>query len=366
MRRTAPPTDVPTRMKRDVQRVVQSKEKKPINEKKASSNADDKENRIPIAVAGFTLGRRLGSGCYGDVYIGHRCGTNEEVAIKLEPVSSKRRDLKREWDFYGRLEGGRGVPKVYWYGTVGDYNALVMELLGPSIRDLWKQCGHRFSLRTVLSLADQIIEILQFVHSKGIVHQDLKSQNLCFGRGANAGQVYILDFGLSKNYIDQRQRHIPHRQGDGFVGSPAFSSINSHFGSELSRRDDMESLAYVLIQLLHGVLPWQKNIPADRVKQAMATAKLSTPVGHLCVGLPVEFSEYINICRNLGFTEEPPYDGLRKLMQNALAQENSIGKKPDCSNNGASSDSTDYSPRVIDEFEQQEEEPTSPKSVYEL
>lgn len=304
--------------------------------------------KVPSEIAGFILDRKLGSGCYGDVYLAHR--GDEKVAIKLEPASSRRHDLLHEWEFYQRLGGAPGIPTAHWYGKVGAYNALVMQLLGPSVRDVWRQHGQRFSCETVLSIAEQMIRVLQYVHSKGICHQDIKAANFCFGCDGNEDQIYLVDFGLAKEYIDSNSKlHIPFRVGQGFVGSPAFSSCNSHRGFELSRRDDMESLCYVLIQFVRGRLPWQYNIPPARVNELMGEAKLNTSLEVLCKGLPTELYEYLTIVRQLDFHEEPPYRRLLELVQKAGARKRQIENKTTGKDDG-SSESTAYSSRALESF----------------
>jgi len=304
---------------------------------------------VPTEVAGFKIGRRIGSGSFGDVYLGRR--GSEEVAVKLERISARRAQLQQEWKLYGTLAGAPGIPEVFWYGTVGKYNALVMELLGPSLEELFKRCGKSFSAKTVLLLADQMIALLQYVHSKGILHRDIKPNNFLIGRGANASQIYIVDFGLSKVYLDRKsKKHIPYREGrTGLTGTARYTSLNNHLGVELSRRDDLEGLGYVLVRMFKGTLPWQgikaetKQIRNEHIK----LSKMSTKLVDLCLGLPSEFIEYIAACRNLAFEDEPPYDEFRFLMQKALAREKNPRDRCYDWNNDKDSDTetTSYSSR---------------------
>lgn len=276
--------------------------------------------RLPREVGGYRLGRQLGSGSFGEVYHGRR--GSEEVAIKLERSSCRRSQLIHEWKLYSTLAGGTGIPQVYWYGTVGKYNAMVMELLGPSLEDLFRRCCSRFSVKTALMCADQMLQRLQHVHARGVVHRDIKPNNFLVGRGEHANQIYIVDFGLSKTYLDRKTRqHVPYRDGrKGLTGTARYTSIGNHLGVELTRRDDLEGLGYVLLRMLRGTLPWQgikaetKQLRNDRIK----AKKVATTIEELCDGVPEELAEYLATCRNLEFDEEPPYDDLRNLMREAL------------------------------------------------
>jgi hypothetical protein len=93
----------------------------------------------------------------GDIYLGINIISGEEVAIKLESVKAKHPQLEYESKVYKTLAGGVGVPFVRWFGTECDYNAMVIDLLGPSLEDLFNFCNRKFSLKTVLLLADQLV-----------------------------------------------------------------------------------------------------------------------------------------------------------------------------------------------------------------
>ncbi|KAL2534069.1 casein kinase 1-like protein 2 [Abeliophyllum distichum] len=160
----------------------------------------------------FQLGRKIGSGSFGEIYIGTNIQTNEEVAIKLENVKTKHPQLYYESRSYKILQGGTGIPNVKWFGVEGDYNVLVMDLLGPSLEDLFNSCSRKLSLKTVLMLADQMINRIEFIHSKSFLHRDIKPDNFLVGLGRHANQVYIIDLGLAKKFRDSSTRHIPYRQ----------------------------------------------------------------------------------------------------------------------------------------------------------
>nr|CAD1824277.1 unnamed protein product [Ananas comosus var. bracteatus] len=250
----------------------------------------------------FRLGRKIGSGSFGEIYLGTNIQTNEEVAIKLENVKTKHPQLLYEAKLYRILQGGTGIPNVRWFGVEGDYNVLVMDLLGPSLEDLFNFCSRKLSLKTVLMLADQMINRIEFVHSKSFLHRDIKPDNFLMGLGRRANQVYIIDFGLAKKYRDTTtHQHIPYRENKNLTGTARYASVNTHLGIEQSRRDDLESLGYVLMYFLRGSLPWQ-GLKAGTKKQKyekISERKVATSIEALCRGYPSEFASYFHYCRSL-------------------------------------------------------------------
>ncbi|GAB4843114.1 Casein kinase 1-like protein 10 [Ancistrocladus abbreviatus] len=272
----------------------------------------------------FKLGRKIGSGSFGELYLGVNVQNGEEVAIKLESVKTKHPQLHYESKLYMLLQGGTGIPHLKWFGVEGDYNIMVIDLLGPSLEDLFNYCNRKFSLKTVLMLADQMINRVEYMHSRGFLHRDIKPDNFLMGLGRKANQVYVIDFGLAKKYRDlQTHKHIPYRENKNLTGTARYASVNTHLGIEQSRRDDLESLGYVLMYFLRGSLPWQ-GLKAGTKKQKydkISEKKMLTPIEVLCKNYPSEFTSYFHYCRSLRFDDKPDYSYLKRLFRDLFIRE---------------------------------------------
>ncbi|KAL0414297.1 UNVERIFIED_CONTAM: Casein kinase-like protein 11 [Sesamum radiatum] len=272
----------------------------------------------------FKLGRKIGGGSFGELYLAVNIQSGEEVAVKLEPVKTKHPQLYYESKLYMLLQGGTGVPHLKWFGVEGEYNAMVIDLLGPSLEDLFNYCNRKFTLKTVLMLADQLINRVEYMHSRGFLHRDIKPDNFLMGLGRKANQVYIIDYGLAKKYRDlQTHKHIPYRENKNLTGTARYASVNTHLGVEQSRRDDLESLGYVLMYFLRGSLPWQ-GLKAGTKKQKydkISEKKMLTPIEVLCKSYPSEFISYFHYCRSLRFDDKPDYSYLKRLFRDLFIRE---------------------------------------------
>lgn len=266
----------------------------------------------------FKLGKKIGSGAFGSIYKGTDVVKKERVAIKLEREDAKHPLLAYEYKLYNMFQGQKGIPQVKWHGQSGKYNVLILELLGPTLEDLFTHCQRSFSLKTILLLADQMLTRIQYMHERNFIHRDLKPDNLLMGAGHKHRTLYLIDFGLAKQYRhDQTLKHIKYREDRSFIGTARYASLNAHTNVELSRRDDLESIGFILVYLFKGKLPWQGlNVPkgSSHNTEIMLT-KMNTPFKTMCQGLPLAFQDYFSYCRQLKFTDTPDYEHLRQLFQ---------------------------------------------------
>lgn len=278
--------------------------------------------RVELAVANgkYALVKKLGDGAFGEVFLGTDVEKGEKIAVKLEAKATKHPQLINEARRLKRLNMSNraiGIPRMRWYGTEGNYNIMVMDLLGPTLEDLFNKCNRKFSLKTILMLADQMLKRLEFIHSKNFIHRDIKPENFLMGAGKNSHIVYLIDFGLAKQYRDSKGHHIPYKDNKRLTGTPRYASINNHKGIEQSRRDDLESLGYVLMYFNLGKLPWSglKAKTKSEKYRKICDVKVQTGINRLCEGFPSEFATYLHYCKSLGFEETPDYKYCRQIFR---------------------------------------------------
>jgi len=277
-----------------------------------------------IVAGKYELLKRLGAGSFGEVYLAVNKKTGVQVAIKLEKSNIRFPQLSAEAKLYKYLAGGYGIPKLHTYVTDGDFNVLAIQLLGKSLEDFFAMCNRKFSLKTVLQLADQFITRVEYLHKQCFLHRDIKPDNFMMGIGDQSHVVYMIDMGLAKKYKSSTTNtHIDFKDGKGLTGTARYCSIRTHLGIEQSRRDDLEAIGYMLIYLLKGALPWQ-NLglkDADAKHKKISELKQSVKPEKLCDGCGHEFVSFLNHARNLEFTEEPDYDYCRNLFRTRFEKE---------------------------------------------
>ena len=250
---------------------------------------------------------------------------NEPVFIKIVKKNLKYNFLESEAYCLFNLKGF-GIPKIISYGKIGIYNILIEELLGRSLYELWKLRNRKEKsiLKNVCMVALQALDRLEYIHSKNYIHRDIKPQNFVNGR-KEPNIIYIIDFGLSHQYRSSRTgKHIKCIKRKEVMGSLNYLSLNGNLGYEESRRDDLESLGYMLIFLATDNLPWLKieDLEVNKIQKLnkIYQLKKTLSVEQLCKGLPEEFAKYINYSRKLNFEENPDYDYLRSLFSSILVK----------------------------------------------
>jgi len=267
----------------------------------------------------YKLLKRLGAGTFGSIYSAEY--ENKLYAVKLEERMNGQNLLENEANIMTYLNGP-GLPIVKSFGYSSRHNILVMELMGKSLEDIFESLYvKKMSKRCVCNIGYQMIEILEYIHNKHIVHRDIKPDNFVVGRNEKRKYIYILDFGLSKKYRSSRTlKHSPIHKSKNLTGTARYASINALDGLNQSRRDDLEATGYVLMYFLRGKLPWQ-GIPAknkeDRYRKIMEK-KIATSPEELCNGFPVQFCEYIKYTRSLLYEQDPNYEYLKNLFTTVL------------------------------------------------
>ena len=276
------------------------------------------------------LNRKLGNGAFGEIYKGEEISTHKKIAVKCETVQEKKSStLKKEIEILRYLRGIQGIPKLYLYIFSKSYNFMLFELLGPNIDELFHFCGKKFSLTTVLSLGLQMLNRIETIHSLHIIHRDIKPENFLIGKKDKLSTVYLCDFGLSKRFRDQKTgNHIPYKNNKHFAGTPSFASVYTHLGCEQSRRDDLESLAYILIYLGTGTLPWRglKSKGKDEKYSKILSKKMNVTKEELLNGLPIQFMDFLQNVRDLQFEEKPDYEYLKGLLRKMNTSNDSLEK----------------------------------------
>lgn len=277
----------------------------------------------------YKLLKKLGSGSFGNVYKCLDIEKNSYLAIKVENKKNEKKRLGYEIGIYKDLNMNlnhkyvlltSNIPKIHWYGSDENYNYLVLDNLGMSLDTLFMKHQFSFSLKTIIMLAIDLITLIENLHNNHILHRDLKPDNILIGNTGKENILYLVDFGLSKKYINNGE-HIESKKNKGLIGSMRYASIRNHKGYEQSRRDELESIGYILLYFLkNGNLVWNglpasdKNDKCNKILQVKKNNKLID----LCCGIPDEFRLLIAYARKLKFDTKPNYQYLKSLFYKLL------------------------------------------------
>ena len=270
----------------------------------------------------YKVKKLIHSSGFAEVYEGFNEKDKISVAMKFENRKSNYNILQSEAFLLMNLKG-YGIPKLITYGIHGQYNILIEELLGKSLGHIYdKMAEDKFNIKDICMIALQSLDRLEFLHSKLVIHRDIKPYNLVIGRH-DPNIIYLIDFGLSRKYRSSRTgKHVKFKNLNLTFGSLRYLSINGNKGYEQSRRDDLESLGYMLIFLATGDIPWllAEKVNINVVKKYLLVYKIKKMITteKLCIGLPEEMAKYINYCKGLYFEQDPDYNYLRSLFTSIL------------------------------------------------
>ena len=294
------------------------------NEKEKNNESDYFISQNKILFKKYQVLKLIGTGTFSKVYSGLNFINNTYVAIKAEKRVNYGIQLLESEAFFLYSLRGYGIPEVLSYGKTQTYNILVMPLLGNSLLNKFIIKNKAVNINDICSVAIQILDRIEWIHSNNIVYRDIKPENFLFGR-KDEDILYLIDFGLCKKYKSSKTgKHITSRNLGKFTGTSRYASINATSGNEQSRRDDIESIGYMIIFFMKKKLPWQ-NLIGDSYKNyyhKLYLMKKNIKMEVLCDGLPREIIYYMNYARALKFEQEPDYKYLKNLFKIILKRNN--------------------------------------------
>jgi casein kinase 1 len=317
----------------------------PLTEQQTAYETNSNKTEITIQEYGDYICNNenpIGSGSFGQVLYGKHKNTDLEVAVKVISSDTSAETIKKEINFSKQLQKINGFPTIYYTCVYDKKNIIVESLLGPSLDKLFKYCGRQFPLKTVCLIGKEMVKRLENMHEKGILHRDLKPNNLTWGNYNSSynnisnnnsiinnkynkldiNTIFLIDFGLSCYYLESGigSKHYKIKNNLSFVGTLRYASLNSHKGIRQSRRDDLESMIYILIYFLKGKLPWQdvKAKQKEERHKLITEIKSKVTIESLCENTPKEFAELLTYVKNLEFEETPLYTKFYAFFHNLI------------------------------------------------
>lgn len=264
---------------------------------------------------------KIAQGAFGEIYEGYDKDNRSHLAVKLEK-KTKYLHLKQEFLIYRKL-AGPNTPYVCEYGQMklkdDVVNCMTMELLGLSLEKLFVRQGKKFSVKTIMLIGKACLSRIEELQHKHFIHRDIKPDN--FVTDLTRNKLYLIDYGLTKYFRNPvTLTHISYKTDKNLVGTARYASLNTHRGIEQGRRDDLESLGYMLIYFSRGRLPWQGLKAETKAEKYAKIHKLKETVSifELCDTLPNELYLYMVHVRGLGFDELPDYPYLHSIFENGL------------------------------------------------
>ena len=257
----------------------------------------------------FSVEKLIGQGNFGVIYRAHDKETSKRVAIKLIKYKSGINELQNEIKILSKLQGGEGIPNLEWSSK--NTNFYAMSLLGECINDRFIKDNKFISESNFALLSEQLLQRLKFIHSRSIIHRDIKPHQLMLNRKKHS-KLFLIDFGLSKQFQSSNGTHIAYSEGRPFAGTFNYASLNAHLGIQQSRRDDLESYAYVLAYFINGDLPWRLKLSTQN-EASIKKMKMSLKSQELFANRP-QLSKIFSYIRSLKFDECPNYDFIQSLL----------------------------------------------------
>ena len=296
------------------------------------NESSEKDNLInELFFNKYKLIKKIGKGSYGIIYLCKDIASNEFFAAKLQNKNIYTNSLQNEYQIMKDINIDK-IPNAKFYGENNLYNILIMQLLGKPLEDIFEKILHKqkMPIHSVCNIAIQIIDILEQIHNKNYIHRDIKPSNFLFGNNSfNNNIIYLIDFGLAKKYRESNNaEHYEIKEENKLIGTARFASINAMEGLSQSRRDDLESLGYMLIYFLKGKLPWQNFLIKNKEERynKIKQTKKEIAINELCSNCPKEIGQYITYVKKLKYEEEPNYNYIKNLFYEIL---NKTGNKFD-------------------------------------